>query len=221
MQSNWAAENLQVIRTLMERSALYRRALAPIMLTAGIIGLIAGTTGYFLKIDDQNFVIFWLLTSALTLVVSFLLVRREAIKEKESFWSPPTRRVAHALAPPLLVGLLFGILDLVASACEFLWPLATWALPGIWMILYGCALHSAGFFMQRGIRLLGWIFILYGIFFLSETSLSTKNHLGQLNFSVSDMFGRGHLHLCMAVAFGGLHFAYGVYLYFTEKKSAA
>ena len=31
MEPNWAAEHLQVIRTLMERSALYRRALAPIM----------------------------------------------------------------------------------------------------------------------------------------------------------------------------------------------
>ena len=33
MESNWAAEHLQVIRTLMERSAVYRRALAPIMMT--------------------------------------------------------------------------------------------------------------------------------------------------------------------------------------------
>jgi hypothetical protein len=35
MDTNWAAEHLQTIRTLMERSALYRRALAPIMLCAG------------------------------------------------------------------------------------------------------------------------------------------------------------------------------------------
>ena len=30
MEPNWAGEHLQVIRTLMERSALYRRALAPV-----------------------------------------------------------------------------------------------------------------------------------------------------------------------------------------------
>ena len=35
METNWAAEQLQTIRTLMERSAVYRRALAPIMLFAG------------------------------------------------------------------------------------------------------------------------------------------------------------------------------------------
>jgi len=38
MDTNWAAENLQVIRTLMERSTLYRRALAPVMLVSGLIG---------------------------------------------------------------------------------------------------------------------------------------------------------------------------------------
>src|SRR6266446_9747026 len=39
MESNWAAEHLQVIRTLMERSAVYRRALAPIMIFNGIVGV--------------------------------------------------------------------------------------------------------------------------------------------------------------------------------------
>ena len=39
MQTDWAGENLQVIRTLMERASLYRRALAPIMLTLGALGL--------------------------------------------------------------------------------------------------------------------------------------------------------------------------------------
>ena len=41
MDSNWAGEHLQVIRTLMERSAIYRRTLAPIMLLLGILGLLA------------------------------------------------------------------------------------------------------------------------------------------------------------------------------------
>ena len=38
--TDWAAENLQVIRTLMERSSIYRRALAPLMVVAGLGGLI-------------------------------------------------------------------------------------------------------------------------------------------------------------------------------------
>lgn len=210
MQSNWAAENLQVIRTLMERSALYRRALAPIMLTVGVIGSVAGIVGHFLKTDShQNFILHWLATSVVALVSSFLLVRRQALKDGEPFWSLPTRRVALALAPALLIGLFLAVLALISRGGKFLSPLQPWALPGMWMILYGCALHSAGFFMARGIRLLGWLFIVSGMIALSKAGcLETGQSAAEAN-------------LCMAIVFGGLHFAYGVYLYFTEKKKTA
>ena len=45
MQTDWASENLQVIRTLMERSAVYRRALAPVMGLVGATGIAAGVLG--------------------------------------------------------------------------------------------------------------------------------------------------------------------------------
>ena len=38
MESNWAEENLQTIRTLMERSAIYRRCLAPITIYVERLG---------------------------------------------------------------------------------------------------------------------------------------------------------------------------------------
>src|SRR5947209_7775515 len=54
MESNWAAEHLQVIRTLMERSALYRRALAPIMSFNGVLGTAAALLGWGWKIDSPR-----------------------------------------------------------------------------------------------------------------------------------------------------------------------
>ena len=39
MEKNWASDHLHTIRTLMERSALYRRALAPVMIAAGVLGM--------------------------------------------------------------------------------------------------------------------------------------------------------------------------------------
>ncbi|MEO6034479.1 MAG: hypothetical protein ABIQ35_04415 [Verrucomicrobiota bacterium] len=209
MQSNWAVENLQVIRTLMERSALYRRALAPIMLTVGIIGILAGICGHFLKTDSmRNFISLWLITSAVAVITSFLLVRRQAMKDREPFWSPPTRRVAFALAPPLLVGFCFSILLLLSDQGRIFPPISAWALPGLWMILYGCALHSAGFVMARGIRLLGWTFVFAGLIALLKTGSATASVIPKANFS-------------MALVFGGLHLVAGVYLYFTEKKTTA
>src|SRR5204862_3641496 len=149
MESNWATEHLQVIRTLMERSGLYRRALAPIMIFNGVIGIAAGFLGWSLKISSvQGFIGFWAGTAMLGLAGSFLLVRRQALKESEPFWSPPTRRVAQALLAPLFIGSIAGLLGLVCRGWDFL---PAWALPAFWMMLYGCALNAAGFFMHRGI----------------------------------------------------------------------
>ena len=41
MSANWAEENLKTIRCLMERASVYRRALAPVAITVGFLGLAA------------------------------------------------------------------------------------------------------------------------------------------------------------------------------------
>lgn len=207
MHPKSATENLQVIRTLMERSALYRRALAPIMLIVGAIGSVAGGLGCFLESDSVfTFVLFWLATGFLALGLAFLLVRRQALRDKEPFWSGPTRRVALALTPPLFAGLVLSVLILLFwnSSTRVLWKPDN--LPGLWMILYGCSLHSAGFFVTRGVRWLGALFILLGLVFLS----------GRL-FPMDSV---NQLHLSMGATFGGLHLACGAYLYFTEKPKS-
>src|SRR5205823_4732455 len=118
METNWAAEHLQVIRTLMERSAVYRRALAPIMALTGALGIAAALGGWLGKIDSpKSFAIYWLLVSLAAVVGALLLVRREALNEAEPFWSPPTRRVTQALLPALTAGFLLTVIFLVR-----IWP---------------------------------------------------------------------------------------------------
>jgi hypothetical protein len=204
MDPNWAAEHLQVIRTLMERSGVYRRALAPIMIFNGVLGIAAGFLGWSLKISSvQGFIGFWAGTAMIGLAGSFLLVRRQALKDSEPFWSPPTRRVAQGLLPPLFIGFIAGLLALLCPGWDFL---PAWALPAFWMLLYGCALNAAGFFMPRGIKLLGWIFALCGCAFMAARCFTG----GPLWLQAG--------HCSMGVVFGGLHLAYGIYLYFTEKR---
>jgi hypothetical protein len=205
MNPNWAEENLQTIRTLMERSALYRRALAPIMLAAGIIGLLAAIAGLHFQIESPKaFVGLWFGAAGLAIVAALLLARRQAIKDQETFWSPPTRRVTQALAPPLLSGMFLTImLALMDANWQF-----DFAIVLVWLFFYGCALHSAGFFMTRGIKWLGWVFIggaaaLTLSLFL--TNSATRPSSGNLT---------------MGVFFGALQLIYGVYLYLTEKKTS-
>jgi len=204
MESNWAAEHLQVIRTLMERSAIYRRALAPVMIYNGVLGLAGGAIGWVCDISSpRGFVGYWAGVGVLALSGSFLLIRRQALKEPEPFWSPPTRRVAQALLPPLFAGSVAGLLSLISPTWDFLEP---WALPAFWIVLYGCALTAAGFFMHRGIKLLGWIFVILGCAFMATRCYAPTA------LSLADS------HWVMGGVFGGLHLVYGIYLYFTEPR---
>jgi hypothetical protein len=203
MESSWAAEHLQVIRTLMERSALYRRALAPIMIYNGVLGAAAGLGGWWLGIQAApGFIGYWAVVAVAGLTGSFLLSRRQALKAEEPFWSPPTRRVAQALLPPLLVGLVAGLIGGAVSGWELLPPRV---LPPLWLALYGCALNAAGFFMQRGMKLLGWVFILGGCLLLTYSA------------GAAEPISLAQAHWIMGAAFGGIQLAYGIYLALTGR----
>ena len=205
MDNNWAAENLQVIRTLMERSTLYRRALAPVMLVTGAIGTAAAVLPRFVHINtNRQFALLWLAVSIVTLLAGLLLVRRQALKEAEPFWSVPTRRVTQALLPAFLVGLLAGIFNVVN---ENLWSASL--LAQLWVIVYGCALHAAGFFMPRGIRLFGWLFVIGGCVLIFAAQ------------SWPNLRTTEAAHGVMGGFFGVLHLAYGIYLFFSEKRRSS
>jgi hypothetical protein len=203
MESNWAVEHLQSIRTLMERSAVYRRALAPIMIFAGATGLVTMGLGLGLGINSsRGFCWLWLGAAAVAVTGAFLLARRQAIKDHEPFWSPPTRRVTQAMLPPLLAGFCLGLLLLVFGHGIEL------AVTLIWMVFYGCALHAAGFFMPRGIKWFGWFFIFCscGLFYVFM--------FHWLDFDINP-------HELMGLFFGILHLTYGAYLYLTERRKNA
>lgn len=206
MDSNWASEHLQTIRTLMERSALYRRALAPIMLSAGIIGVAAATVPCFTPIrSNRSFALFWMSVGIVAVATAFLLVRRQALRDQEPFWSPPTRRVTEAMSPPLVAGCAVGLLLIVFD--HLVGP-AAWHTSAAWVILYGCALNAAGFFTPRGIRLFGRTFVYAG----SALLLASLVVPGDATAGA---------HYVMGFFFGVLHLAYGVYLYFTERRRRA
>ena len=205
METNQAAENLQVIRTLMERSALYRRALAPIMLFAGIVGTVAGIANWLVQ-TATVFIMLWAAAAVVAVVGSLLLVRRQAVKDADAFWSPPTRRIALAMMPSLVAGLVISVCLFISAGPASGMDILFW-LPAIWAILYGSALHAAGFFTPSGVRVLGWVFLSCGSAIL-------------LLALVVDTVALSHwtCRFFMGIVFGGLHLAAGIYLYFTEQR---
>lgn len=207
MDSDWASQRLDQIRTLMDRSASYRRALAPTTLATGIIGLTASGIGWYWKIESPTaFTKYWIAVAVIALLTALVMIRRQALQSLEPFWSLPTQRIAEAMSPPLVIGLVASL------ALLFLEPLPhslAWWLPSIWMVLYGCGLYSAGFFMPRGIKFFGMGFITTGcLSLLGSVEPTNSGTLPDLQ----------HAHLVMGGSFGFFHLAYGLYLYLTENK---
>lgn len=205
MNTHEALEQLETIRLLMERSALYRRALGPICLGVGFLGTASAMGAYWFGIQSSTaFAVWWLATAACGLLLAFSIARRQALGAGEPFWSPPTRRVAEAGTPPLTAGALLTIPFLLGED----WARrVVWLLPALWMILYGCALHASGFFMRRGIRLFGWTYLLGGAGLLLWWTCPLNQFPPVID-----------AHVSMGLGFGIGHLAYGVYLHFTERK---
>ena len=200
MEINQATEHLQVIRTLMERAALYRRTLAPIMLCIGTLGLLASAGGIVLGIEKtRTFCEWWLAGALVALTSAFLIARRQAFRDREPFWSPPTRRVTQALLPPLAAGFFFSLALVILNPGNMHW---LFLFPNIFF--YGCAMHAAGFFMPRGMKLFGWLIIVLAGF-ASLVLLLVRKDLNPRQ-----------AHVLMGVFFGFLHLGYGVYLRLTE-----
>lgn len=207
MQTHDAAENLQLIRTLMERAALYRRALAPVMIATGAIGLAGAVVGIAVRIENLHaFVQLWLGTGIVGIGATLLIARRQSLQAREMFFTPSARRVIAALIPALFVGGALGVGLLQLSndtASNFL------MVPALWIALYGCALHAAGWFTTRGLR---W----FGLANLLPACAALPFLMGP-----GGGFPWPSPHVVMGVWFGLFHLLFGAWLYFTERKDSA
>ena len=192
----------------MERAAIYRRALAPMMLAAGVLGVIAAVAGWWAPLAGAaGFFGLWIGTAVVVVGITSALIRREAIGAAEPFWTPPTRRVAQAVLPVMFAGAAITVLFIRSGSGDTRW-IAT-AVPPAWMVCHGLGLHAAGFFMPRGIRWFGWGFVLLGTLLVVA---------GPMLPAVFTSF-RG-AHLVMGATFGFGHLAYGLYLRATEKGAS-
>jgi hypothetical protein len=205
METPSAAENLQVIRTIMERAAIYRRTLAPIMFYVGALGMLAAGAGMLLEMSPlRQFAALWLGTAVLAIGGAFLIARKQALNDKEAFWSAPTRRVAQALAMPLAAGFAVDVAMILLAREDARW---TFVVPSV--LAYACAVHSAGFFVPRGMQKFAWIILslaIAGLVILPQRVTDPNPNLD---------------HAVMGFFFGALHLAYGFYLKATKKQPPA
>ncbi len=161
-----AAENLGIIRRLMERATVYRALSAPTALAAGFLALAVaagqivfhrppdatGIVGGTPREQSAAFILPWLLTLAAVGVVNGWFLARDARQRSEPFFSSGMRLAFGQMLPPLLAGAVFTVSDLAWGRD----PLTT---VGIWLLFYGLALLSTSVFAPRSLVGLGMAFL--------------------------------------------------------------
>jgi len=165
-----AEENLRTIRSLMERSTIYRAISAPTALVGGVLSVVACAL-YYLGFRDLNFDVvasdwqcflgIWIGTLVLTAISNTYFIWRGAKQRSEPFVSSGMKLALISLMPSMLCA-GFLTLGLIVLGLLISIPTLVFFLPAIWMVFYGLGLLATSHFAPRSITLLGWVFLFSG-----------------------------------------------------------
>jgi hypothetical protein len=197
MDADKAAEELKVIRRLMQRPVRYSTmsglsgilagcaALAGVLADRAVTGCYAADVTKAVQINMGVWAGVFLAAFAATVI----LTRLREIKQGMPFWSDIKRRILLTILPPFVAGAGLTL----AIACRWwvgdgpnMWGL----IPAVWMLFYGLALWQVGLFSPVEVRLLGVAFILAGL--------------------VAAAFLQAHPYWTLGATFGGFEIVYGI-----------
>ena len=175
-----AVATLRYIRASMDAAASVAVpgsagiAMGSIGVLATVVSSTSGLRDYWIGV--------WLIAAAIGGGVGFVLMTRPASLRGLSLYGTPLRKFALGLFPALIGG---------AAMTAVHWSNGnTHAIPGTWLLFYGCALISASVSATRMIAFMGACFVALGL-----VALLAPDRLQML------LLGAG---------FGGLHVLFGV-----------
>ena len=175
-----AVATLRYIRASMDAAASVAVpgsagiAMGSIGLLATVVSSTPGLREYWIGV--------WLMAAAIGGGVGFALMTRPASLRGLSLYGTPLRKFALGLFPALLGGAVMTVVHWLNGNAH--------AIPGTWLLFYGCALISASVSATRMIALMGASFVALGL-----VALLAPDRLQML------LLGAG---------FGGLHVLFGV-----------
>lgn len=151
----------------------------------GVIGIAATVVASFPR-GAQHWLEVWLVAAVIALGLGGATMARQSARNGHARYLGPVRKFLLCLCPALLAG---------AAITFVLWLAGTTDLiPGVWLLLYGCAVLSASTVtlarIMRLISMMGVLFMLLGLLaFATPPSLHT---------------------LILGMGFGALHTLFGI-----------
>jgi hypothetical protein len=177
-----AVDDIRFIRQTMEQSVVFTAVPGWGMVIVGATALPAAWLAAHFP-ADLRWVEIWICEAVFAVALSIMAIQNKAVRRGLPWTSGPGRKVALSFLAPLLAAAVLTLPLLRAN----LGPV----LPALWMLLYGVGVITGGAFSVGVVRLMGVCFMAAG-----AASLA-------LPISVN---------WAMALSFGGLHIAFGVWI---------
>jgi hypothetical protein len=156
----------------------------------GLIGILAAIAVSMPRLAPHWLAI-WLIAAALALLLGGALVARQIVRRGHSRYLGPARKFLLCLCPALLAG---AVLTMVLGSAG-----ATSLIPGMWLLLYGCAVLSASTVttaeIARLISIMGGLFAGLGLMAFALPTIAHTIMLG---------LGFGLLHIIFGILIGRL-----------------
>ena len=175
-----AEENIRFIRDTMERASSFTAVPGVGGMAMGVTALAAAALASRQPTADLWLGI-WLVEAIVAVAIGTVAMGRKARRTRSDLLSGPARRFLLTLTAPLGAG---AVLTLVLARSG-----QTAILPGVWLLLYGTAVVSAGATSVRPVLAMGACFMLLGAAALASPST----------------WGDAYL----AAGFGGVQIAFG------------
>jgi hypothetical protein len=178
-----AMDNLRYIRGMMERAGTFTAV-------SGWGQVIIGFTAIFAALVAARFafplarVATWVAEAGIAAGIAVASMAVKAHTANMPLLSGPMRKLVLSFSPAMIVGAV--LTAFLVKQGQFT------MLPGIWMLLYGAAVVSAGTYSVRSVPVMGSGFMLLGaVALIAPQSWTTP---------------------LMIAAFGGLHIVFGVWI---------
>jgi hypothetical protein len=178
-----AVEHLRVIRDAMERAGTFTAVPGWGTAVVGVTALVAAAAATGIE-GDAAWLRLWVVEGFAAGALSVGAIVLKARRLGLPLASGLARKFALAFLPALAAGAVLTAV-FVAKGLGAL-------LPGTWLLLYGAAVAAAGSLSVRAVPLMGLSFMVLGTAALASAP--------------------AYANAFMAAGFGGVHFAFGIYI---------
>jgi hypothetical protein len=197
-----AAEQLRVIRTMMERATIFRALSGEAALLGGAMSVAAGWMSEGKSGWAWGGV--WLGGLAVVILFAIWQLTRLAQSHSRPVWSHGLKVALRGALPSLVVGGFLGLVYLRYGI-----PGAEFTAACFWILHYGLALLAIREFAPKSMIWLGLAFVTTGLLAWSAATFVQ---------SMSPLLHRIGPSGLMAATFGGFHLLYGVAIVTTTRR---